>query len=61
MGDIKMSKTYSSKYFIARIKKHRLTLSREKGYKSIEKLFDVKDKSADLSINAISHGKEHEQ
>lgn len=56
-----MSETYSNEYFSACIRKHRLTISKEKDYKSVEKLFDNKDKTTAITINVIAHGKEHEQ
>jgi len=54
-----MPNQYSNKYFLTRIKKHRLTIAKETDHKSIEKLFEAKENTLDLSL--LSKGKEHEQ
>ena len=54
-----MPNQYSNKYFLTSIKKHRLTIANETDHKSIEKLFEAKENSLDVSL--LSKGKEHEQ
>ncbi len=53
-----MPKSYNSKYFFSRIQKLREQISRLKGYKTIDELLAIRQKTLDLSSAGHNQGNE---
>ena len=55
-----MTRTFSVKYFMSRLRKMRLTISKVKGYRSIDELMTAQTGEMGLSLISQKQGRENE-